>query len=182
MRSTMRTGRCARFVGMGTGALARACLERSPRTRIRGIDTDPDMIAIARTRLGRDVHRVTLSIGNFVEVKNSKLAKGATAAHLSYIGDASVGEDTNIGAGAITCNYDGAAKHQTTVGDNSFIGTNVSLVAPLTVGEGAYVGAGSVVTKDVPPGALAVGRAQQTIREGWVAKKKERQKKAKETE
>ena len=121
-------------------------------------------------------------IGNFVELKKSRIGRGAKVPHLSYVGDATLGAGVNFGAGAIICNYDGVTKHQTAIGDDTFIGTNSSLVAPLTVGDGAYVGAGSVITKDVPPGALAVTRAQQTIREGWVAKKKERQKKAKETE
>ena len=110
-------------------------------------------------------------IGNFVELKKSRIGRGAKVPHLSYVGDATLGADVNFGAGAITCNYDGVAKHETVVGDGAFIGTNSSLVAPITVGEGAYVGAGSVITKDVPPGALAVTRAPQAIREGWAAKK-----------
>jgi bifunctional UDP-N-acetylglucosamine pyrophosphorylase/glucosamine-1-phosphate N-acetyltransferase len=110
-------------------------------------------------------------IGNFVEVKNSRIGRGSKANHLAYIGDATVGEDVNIGAGAITCNYDGAAKHETKIGDRAFIGTNTSLVAPLTVGDGAYIGSGSVITKDVPPGALAVERSQQIVKEGWVARR-----------
>ncbi|HEV8436621.1 MAG TPA: bifunctional UDP-N-acetylglucosamine diphosphorylase/glucosamine-1-phosphate N-acetyltransferase GlmU [Methylomirabilota bacterium] len=111
-------------------------------------------------------------IGNFVELKKSRIGRGAKVPHLSYVGDATLGEDVNVGAGAITCNYDGVAKHETKIGAGAFIGTNASLVAPITVGEGAYVGAGSVITKDVPPGALAVTRAQQTVREGWVAKRR----------
>jgi bifunctional UDP-N-acetylglucosamine pyrophosphorylase/glucosamine-1-phosphate N-acetyltransferase len=91
--------------------------------------------------------------------------------HLSYVGDATVGEDVNVGAGTITCNYDGVHKHETKIGDHAFIGTNTSLVAPITVGEGAYIGAGSTITKDVPPGALAVGRASQVVKEGWAARK-----------
>jgi bifunctional UDP-N-acetylglucosamine pyrophosphorylase/glucosamine-1-phosphate N-acetyltransferase len=91
--------------------------------------------------------------------------------HLSYVGDATVGEGVNVGAGTITCNYDGVAKHETKIGDRAFIGTNTSLVAPVTVGEGAYIGAGSTITKDVPPGALAVGRAQQVVKDGWAARK-----------
>ncbi len=110
-------------------------------------------------------------IGNFVEVKKSRIGRGSKANHLAYIGDATVGENVNIGAGAITCNYDGAAKHETTIDDGAFIGTNTSLVAPLTVGAGAYIGSGSVITKDVPPGALAVERSQQIVKEGWVARR-----------
>jgi bifunctional UDP-N-acetylglucosamine pyrophosphorylase/glucosamine-1-phosphate N-acetyltransferase len=111
-------------------------------------------------------------IGNFVELKKARIGRGAKVPHLSYVGDATLGPDVNIGAGAITCNYDGVAKHDTVIGAGAFIGTNASLVAPLTVGDGAYVGAGSVITQDVPPGALAVTRAPQVVREGWVAKKK----------
>ena len=118
-------------------------------------------------------------IGNFVELKKSRIGRGAKVPHLSYVGDATLGENVNFGAGAITCNYDGVDKHETIVGAGAFIGTNSSLVAPITVGEGAYVGAGSVITKNVPPGALAVARGKQEVREGWVEdRKKKRGKKA----
>lgn len=122
--------------------------------------------------LGQDVH-----IGNFVEVKAATIEAGAKANHLSYIGDARVGAGANIGAGTITCNYDGIDKHHTDIGAGSFIGSNSALVAPVKIGDGAYVGSGSVVTKDVPPDALAVARAEQTIKEGWA--KRLRQLKAK---
>jgi bifunctional UDP-N-acetylglucosamine pyrophosphorylase/glucosamine-1-phosphate N-acetyltransferase len=111
-------------------------------------------------------------VGNFVELKKSTMGRGAKANHLAYLGDATIGDRVNVGAGTITCNYDGVAKHSTTIGDGAFVGTNASLVAPLTVGEGAYIAAGSTITKDVPPGALAVGRAQQVVKEGWAARKK----------
>jgi bifunctional UDP-N-acetylglucosamine pyrophosphorylase / glucosamine-1-phosphate N-acetyltransferase len=111
-------------------------------------------------------------IGNFVELKKSKIGRGAKVPHLSYVGDATVGDKANIGAGAITCNYDGAEKHETVIGAGAFVGTNTSLVAPVTIGAGAYVGAGSVITKSVPAGALAVARARQEMREGWAARKK----------
>jgi len=111
-------------------------------------------------------------IGNFVELKKSRIGRGAKVPHLSYVGDATVGDEANIGAGAITCNYDGVAKHETIIGARAFVGTNSSLVAPVTIGEGAYVGAGSVITKSVPPGALAVARGRQEVREGWAARKK----------
>jgi bifunctional UDP-N-acetylglucosamine pyrophosphorylase/glucosamine-1-phosphate N-acetyltransferase len=114
------------------------------------------------TELGQDVH-----IGNFVEVKAAQIEAGAKANHLSYIGDARVGEGANIGAGTITCNYDGIAKHRTDIGAGAFIGSNSSLVAPVKIGDGAYVGSGSVVTKDVPANALAVARSKQTVKEGW---------------
>jgi len=110
-------------------------------------------------------------IGNFVEVKKSRIGRGSKAPHLAYIGDATVGEDVNVGAGTITCNYDGEKKHPTAIGDRVFVGTNSTLVAPVTIGEGAYVGAGSVVTHDVPPGALALGRAHQVVKEGWATKR-----------
>ena len=112
--------------------------------------------------LGPDVH-----IGNFVEVKAATIEAGAKANHLTYIGDARVGEGANVGAGTITCNYDGVAKHHTDIGKGAFIGSNSSLVAPVKVGDGAYVGTGTVVTQDVPAGALAVGRVRQSIKEGW---------------
>jgi len=111
-------------------------------------------------------------VGNFVEVKNSVLGPGVKANHLAYIGDAEVGEGANIGAGAITCNYDGLRKHKTVIGPRAFIGSNVSLVAPVIVGEEATVGAGSVVTKDVPPGSLAVERSKQKVIEGWAKRRR----------
>jgi bifunctional UDP-N-acetylglucosamine pyrophosphorylase/glucosamine-1-phosphate N-acetyltransferase len=105
-------------------------------------------------------------IGNFVETKAAILDAGVKVNHLSYIGDTHVGPNSNIGAGTITCNYDGFSKHRTEIGAGAFIGSNSSLVAPVTIGNGAYVGSGSVITKDVPDDALAVERSQQTIREG----------------
>ncbi|MBI2153823.1 MAG: bifunctional UDP-N-acetylglucosamine diphosphorylase/glucosamine-1-phosphate N-acetyltransferase GlmU [Candidatus Rokubacteria bacterium] len=113
-------------------------------------------------------------IGNFVELKKSRIGRGSKVPHLSYVGDATVGEDVNIGAGTITCNYDGVAKHETRIGPGAFIGTNSSLVAPLTIGAGAYVGAGSTITKDVPPGALAVARGKQVTKAGWAARHKQK--------
>jgi bifunctional UDP-N-acetylglucosamine pyrophosphorylase/glucosamine-1-phosphate N-acetyltransferase len=120
-------------------------------------------------------------IGNFVELKKSRIGRGSKVPHLSYVGDTRMGERVNVGAGTITCNYDGAAKHETVIGDGVFVGTNSSLVAPITIGEGAYVAAGSVITKNVPPGALAVARGRQETREGWVARK-QREKKPKPQE
>jgi bifunctional UDP-N-acetylglucosamine pyrophosphorylase / glucosamine-1-phosphate N-acetyltransferase len=112
-------------------------------------------------------------IGNFVEIKATTLEAGVKVNHLSYIGDTHIGARANIGAGAITCNYDGFGKHRTTIGPGAFVGSNVSLVAPVTIGGGAYVGSGSVITKDVPADALAVERSQQTIREGGATRYRE---------
>jgi bifunctional UDP-N-acetylglucosamine pyrophosphorylase/glucosamine-1-phosphate N-acetyltransferase len=116
-------------------------------------------------RLDADVH-----IGNFVEIKEARFAAGAKANHLAYIGDASVGAAANIGAGTITCNYDGRDKHRTEIGAGAFIGSNSALVAPVKIGERAYIGSGSVITRDVPPDALALGRARQSVKEGWAAR------------
>ena len=118
-------------------------------------------------QLGAEVH-----IGNFVEVKNSTLAKGAKANHLAYLGDATVGERVNYGAGAITANYDGANKHRTTIGDDVHVGSNCVLVAPVTLGDGATIGGGSTITKDVPAGELAVARGKQVGLKGWLRPKK----------
>jgi bifunctional UDP-N-acetylglucosamine pyrophosphorylase / glucosamine-1-phosphate N-acetyltransferase len=112
-------------------------------------------------------------IGNFVETKAAILQAGVKVNHLSYIGDAEVGADSNIGAGTITCNYDGVSKHKTKIGKGAFIGTNSSLVAPVKIGAGAYIGSGSVITRDVPDDALAVERSQQTTREGWAKRFRE---------
>ena len=109
-------------------------------------------------------------VGNFVELKNAKLHEGAKVNHLTYIGDANVGPKANVGAGTITCNYDGFAKYRTEIGAGAFIGSNSSLVAPVKIGDGAYVGSGSVITKDVPADALAVSRVPQENRDGWAAK------------
>jgi bifunctional UDP-N-acetylglucosamine pyrophosphorylase/glucosamine-1-phosphate N-acetyltransferase len=112
--------------------------------------------------LGPEVH-----IGNFVEVKAATIEAGAKANHLAYIGDARVGEGSNIGAGTITCNYDGFAKHRTEIGKGVFVGTNSSLVAPVAIADGAYIGSGSVITQNVPPDSLALARGRQMVKEGW---------------
>jgi bifunctional UDP-N-acetylglucosamine pyrophosphorylase/glucosamine-1-phosphate N-acetyltransferase len=113
-------------------------------------------------------------IGNFVELKKTALGPGAKANHLAYLGDATIGARVNVGAGVITCNYDGVHKHKTVIGDGAFIGTDSQLVAPVTVGAGAYVAAGSTITHDVPEGALAIGRGKQENKPGWVEKRKGR--------
>ncbi len=119
----------------------------------------------ARLRPGADLSQ-DAKVGNFCEVKNAEIGVGAKVNHLSYIGDTSVGAAANIGAGTITCNYDGALKHRTEIGAGSFIGSNSALVAPVRIGEGAYVGTGSVVTDDVPDGALAIARERQVTKPG----------------
>lgn len=111
-------------------------------------------------------------VGNFVELKKTHLGEGSRAAHLSYLGDASIGPDVNIGAGTITCNYDGDRKHPTRIEAGAFVGSDAVLVAPVTVGEGAYVAAGSTVTKDVPPDALALGRSRQVTKPDWAARRR----------
>jgi bifunctional UDP-N-acetylglucosamine pyrophosphorylase/glucosamine-1-phosphate N-acetyltransferase len=111
-------------------------------------------------------------VGNFVETKKATLGKGSKANHLNYLGDTVIGAGVNIGAGAITCNYDGVNKHLTTIGDGAFIGSDSTLVAPVTIGAGAYIAAGSSITEDVPEGALALGRSRQTTTPGWVATRK----------
>jgi bifunctional UDP-N-acetylglucosamine pyrophosphorylase/glucosamine-1-phosphate N-acetyltransferase len=112
-------------------------------------------------------------IGNFVETKAATLEAGVKVNHLSYIGDAEIGAKTNVGAGTITCNYDGFAKHKTLIGKGAFIGTNSSLVAPLKIGDGAYIGSGSVITREVPADAMAVERSTQNNREGGAARYRE---------
>jgi bifunctional UDP-N-acetylglucosamine pyrophosphorylase/glucosamine-1-phosphate N-acetyltransferase len=120
------------------------------------------------TRLGGHVH-----IGNFVEVKNSFIDDGSKANHLAYVGDSEIGRKVNVGAGTIVCNYDGANKHKTIIEDNVFIGSDSQLVAPVSIGAGATIGAGTTVTHDVPPGVLAVSRAKQVVIEGWKRPRKQ---------
>jgi bifunctional UDP-N-acetylglucosamine pyrophosphorylase/glucosamine-1-phosphate N-acetyltransferase len=120
----------------------------------------------ARLRPGTKIGKGA-RVGNFVELKEAVMEDGAKANHLSYIGDGRVGENANIGAGTIFCNYDGAQKHRTDIGKGAFVGSNSALVAPVSVGEGAYIGSGSVITDNVPANALALGRVRQTIKEGW---------------
>ena len=130
----------------------------------------------ARLREGTDLAE-GVHIGNFVETKKAKLHRGAKANHLAYLGDAEIGEGTNIGAGVITCNYDGVNKHRTIIGRNVFVGSDTQLVAPVVIGDGALIGAGSTITKDVPPDALALSRTPQIAREGAASKLRSRQKK-----
>jgi bifunctional UDP-N-acetylglucosamine pyrophosphorylase/glucosamine-1-phosphate N-acetyltransferase len=132
-------------------AVVRACATVGPFARLRpGADIGP-----------------RAHVGNFVEVKNVKVGEGAKLNHLTYVGDGTIGPRANLGAGTIFCNYDGFDKYQTHVGADAFIGSDTALVAPVTVGDGAYTGSGSVITEDVPPGALALGRSRQVIKDGW---------------
>jgi bifunctional UDP-N-acetylglucosamine pyrophosphorylase / glucosamine-1-phosphate N-acetyltransferase len=147
------------------GALIRSFSHLEGATVGRGAKVGPYARLRPGARLDADVH-----VGNFVEVKEARLGAGAKANHLSYIGDATVGEGTNIGAGTITCNYDGTHKHRTEIGSRAFIGSNSALVAPVKIGDGAYVGSGSVITDDVPADSLALGRGRQVIKEGWAAR------------
>jgi bifunctional UDP-N-acetylglucosamine pyrophosphorylase/glucosamine-1-phosphate N-acetyltransferase len=120
-------------------------------------------------------------VGNFVETKKIRLGKGSKANHLTYLGDAEIGAGVNIGAGTITCNYDGVNKHTTIIDDGVFIGSDSTLVAPVRVGKGAYVGAASCITEDVPKDALAIGRGRQIVKEGWAREKREAGKAVKTT-
>jgi bifunctional UDP-N-acetylglucosamine pyrophosphorylase/glucosamine-1-phosphate N-acetyltransferase len=122
------------------------------------------------SEIGEEAH-----VGNFVETKKTRLGKGAKANHLAYLGDSEVGDGTNIGAGVITCNYDGVNKNRTIIGNGVFVGSDSTLVAPVKLDDGAYVGAGSCITRDVPSGALAVGRARQITKEGWATARRARQ-------
>ncbi len=137
------------------------------------MEDDATLGPFARLRRGSRIGRGA-EIGNFIEIKQATIGRRVKAHHVGYIGDATVGEGANIGAGTVTCNYDGVRKHQTRIGARAFVGTNSSLVAPLTIGDDAYVGAGSVITQDVPAGALAVERAPQDVKEGWTARRRGR--------
>ncbi len=152
-------------VSIGTGAIIRA------HSHIAGAAIGPDceIGPFARLRPGT-VLQAGVKIGNFVETKNSRLETGAKANHLSYLGDATIGPRANIGAGTITCNYDGFNKSPTTIGAEAFIGSNSALVAPVTVGDRAIVAAGTIVSRDVEPDALAIGRAPQQVKGGWASR------------
>ena len=150
---------------IASGARIRAFSHVEGATVAAGAEVGP----YARLRPGADLGEKA-KVGNFVEVKNVRMAAGAKANHLAYLGDGEVGAKANIGAGTIFCNYDGFFKHRTTVGEGAFVGSNSSLVAPVSIGANAMVGSGSVVTKDVAPGDLALARGQQTTKPGWAAR------------
>jgi len=155
---------------LGNNVLIRQCCVLAESTVADGASIGPFAHLRPESEIGEGAH-----IGNFVETKRAKVGKGVKAGHLSYLGDAEIGEDTNIGAGTITCNYDGAAKHVTRIGKGVFVGSDSTLVAPVTIEDGSYIGAGSCITKDVPANSLAVGRAQQVVKEGWAATRRARQ-------
>ena len=152
-------------VGAGTAVNASQCYDSvlGPNNKI-----GPFTHVRAGTRTGEGVH-----LGAYVETKNADFAQGNTVSHLTYIGDATVGKYCNFGCGTVTCNYDGEGKYHTTIGDYAFIGCNTNLVAPVSVGDGAYTAAGSTVTQDVPAGALAIERGRQANVEGWAVPKME---------
>lgn len=133
-----------------------------------GVNIGPFAYIRPGSHIGKDA-----KIGDFVEVKNSHIGEGTKISHLAYVGDASVGQNVNIGCGVIFVNYDGHVKHRTDVGDNSFVGCNVNLVAPVTVGDNTFIAAGSTITEDVPEGALGIARAKQVNKEGWVSDRRQ---------
>jgi bifunctional UDP-N-acetylglucosamine pyrophosphorylase/glucosamine-1-phosphate N-acetyltransferase len=163
-------------VSVADGAVIHAC------SHLEGASVGPDVSVgpFARLRPGA-VLMAKAKVGNFVEIKAATLGEGAKASHLTYLGDASIGAGANIGAGTITCNYDGYSKFKTVIGDGAFVGSNSSLVAPVTIAAGAYVGSGSVVTMDVPADALAVARSRQNNVEGWAQRFRTMKESAKKT-
>ncbi len=172
------TTRIGRGVRIQAGCVVESCtvmdaVELKPYTVIskstvrKGAILGPFSHLRPEADIGEGAH-----IGNFVEVKKSRIGKGSKANHLSYLGDAIVGKKVNVGAGTITCNYDGIHKHPTVLGDGVFVGSDTMLVAPVTIGKGALIGAGSTITKNVPPFALALCRAEQKVVDEWVAKKR----------
>ena len=152
---------------LGDGVLVRNGCVLDGATVADGAVLGPYAHLRPESRIGEGAH-----VGNFVETKKMTLGKGSKANHLNYLGDAEIGAGVNIGAGAITCNYDGAKKHLTRVGDGAFVGSDATLVAPVSVGAGAYVAAGSCITQDVPEGALGLGRARQANKDGWAARRR----------
>jgi bifunctional UDP-N-acetylglucosamine pyrophosphorylase/glucosamine-1-phosphate N-acetyltransferase len=144
-----------------------------PFTSVNGshIANDVQVGPYARVRMGARI-AARARVGNFVELKNTSLGAGSKSMHLAYLGDSDIGGGVNIGAGTITCNYDGEKKHATKIGEGAFVGSNTTLVAPIEVGERAYVAAGSVITEPVPADALGLGRARQLNKEGWARKRR----------
>ncbi len=171
-RCVVRTGSVLHDAHLADEVVVEAHTTINTSRLARGATVGP----FARLRPDSDI-RAGVHIGNFVEVKNSVVHEGAKAGHLTYLGDATIGREANIGAGTITCNYDGVAKHRTTIGDRVFIGSDTALVAPVRIGAGAYVAAGSTITENVPADALAIARGRQTTKRGWAtARRRESQK------
>ncbi len=165
---------------IGAGAVVRDSdlgdeVEVAPYTLIASsrVERGAQLGPFARLRMEAHVEEGA-HIGNFVELKKTRMGRGAKANHLAYLGDSQIGARTNVGAGTITCNYDGAKKHPTSIGEGAFVGSNSTLVAPLHIGEGAYIAAGSVITDDVPADALAVGRERQVVKPEWAKKRRAR--------
>lgn len=155
---------------LGESVLVRQSCVLEDSTIAAGAQIGPFAHLRPGSEIGEEAH-----VGNFVETKNSKLGTGVKAGHLAYLGDAEIGEGTNIGAGVITANYDGVKKSRTQIGKGVFVGSDSVLVAPISVGDGAMVGAGSIITKDVPADALSVGRARQVTKDGWAASRRAKQ-------
>ena len=183
MRGATKIGRAA-TVDVGC-VLTNAVIDEGVTLKPYSVVTDA--IVHARAQIGPFSHLRPESdvgeeahVGNFVELKKTRMDKGAKANHLAYLGDGFVGEGANVGAGTIFCNYDGFSKHITRIGKGAFIGSDSQLVAPVTVGDGAYVGTGTTVTKDVPENALAIGRAKQENKEGYATRLRGRLKAEKE--
>ena len=164
---------------IGTGSVLRSCQLGDDVTILPYVVAEASAIGakasvgpFSRLRMHAEAGESS-HIGNFVELKKTKLGRGAKAGHLAYLGDSTIGADVNIGAGTITCNYDGQKKHQTHIGDGAFVGSNSTLVAPVSIGSGAYTAAGSVITKNVEPDALAIGRARQESKPQWALKRRQ---------
>ena len=134
-----------------------------------GADIGPFARLRMENHVGAGAH-----VGNFVELKKTRFGAGAKAGHLAYLGDSDIGADVNVGAGTITCNFDGARKHKTIIGAHAFVGSNSTLVAPVEIGDKSYIAAGSVITNPVPQDALAIGRGRQEIKEGWAKRRREK--------
>jgi bifunctional UDP-N-acetylglucosamine pyrophosphorylase/glucosamine-1-phosphate N-acetyltransferase len=178
LRGRTRIGANCRI---GTGSVLRDCVVGDRVTVLPYVVAESSSVGaqasvgpFARLRMNAEAAEQT-HIGNFVELKKTKLGAGAKASHLAYLGDATIGPETNIGAGTITCNFDGRKKHQTHIGEKVFVGSNSTLVAPLEIADGAYIAAGSVITKNVEPDALAIGRAYQVDKPGWARRRRNSQ-------
>lgn len=183
LRGATRIGSNCRI---GTGSVLRDCLIGESVTILPYVVAEASSVGkhasigpFSRLRPHSEAEEGT-RIGNFVELKNTRLGKGSKAQHLAYLGDSSIGSDVNVGAGTITCNYDGMQKHRTIIGDKVFVGSNSTLVAPLDIEEGAYVAAGSVITKRVEADALAIGRAYQVDKPGWAKRRRQMKKREKQ--